>query len=72
MKFHRLSAAFYYKYSELDEILTNENRPYYVLILELENLTYAIPLRSHISHPYCFIADVSSDRIVVLTIQKLL
>jgi hypothetical protein len=30
-----------------------------VLLLELDGLTYAIPLRSHIAHPYCFIADNS-------------
>jgi protein AbiQ len=28
-----------------------------VLILEIDGLTYAVPLRSHITHPYCFIAD---------------
>ncbi|MCL2067648.1 MAG: hypothetical protein FWG99_09315 [Treponema sp.] len=57
MKFYRLSAAFYRKYCQFDEILTKENRPYYVLLLELDGLTYAIPLRSHITHPHCFIAD---------------
>ena len=57
MKFHRLSAAFYEKFGLHEEILTNENRPYYILLLELDNLTYAIPLRSNITHSYCFIAD---------------
>ena len=58
MEFHRLSAVFYTQYSHCKEILTKEERPYYVLILELNGLTFAIPLWSHITHPYCFIADV--------------
>ena len=60
MEFHRLSAAFYVEFGYYEEILTKEERPYYVLILELDALTYAIPLRSHITHPYCYIADNSN------------
>jgi protein AbiQ len=59
MEFHCLTAAFYTQFGQCEEILTKENRPYYVLLLELDGLTYAIPLRSHITHPYCFIADNS-------------
>jgi protein AbiQ len=59
MEFHRLTPAFYAAYSQCSEILTKEERPYYVLILEVGGVTYAIPLRSHISHQYCFIADNS-------------
>jgi protein AbiQ len=33
-----------------------------VLLLELDSLTYAIPLRSHITHSYCFIADNSGGQ----------
>ena len=62
MRFHRLSTDFYREFSMYEEILTNENRPYYVLILELDGLSYAIPLRSHITHPHCFIADNSSGQ----------
>jgi len=62
MEFRRLSAAFYSEFSHCEEILTKENRPYYVLILELDGLTYAIPLRSHITHPYCFIVNNSADQ----------
>lgn len=56
MEFHRLAAAFYFQFNQCEDILTKESRPYYVLILEMDNLTYAIPLRSHITHPYCHIA----------------
>ena len=59
MRFHRLSATFYKQFGHNEEILSKADRPYYVLLLELDSLTYAIPLRSHITHPYCFIADNS-------------
>jgi len=62
MEFHRLSAVFYAQFSHYEEILTKEERPYYVLLLELDSLIYAIPLRSHITHPYCFIADNSNGQ----------
>ena len=60
MKFHHLSITFYEQFGHNEEILTKADRPYYVLILELDGLVYAIPLRSHITHSYCFIADNSS------------
>ena len=60
MKFHRLSNVFFKQFGSCEDILTKENRPYYVLLLELDGLTYAIPLRSHITHHYCFIADNSN------------
>jgi protein AbiQ len=59
MEFNRLTAAFYVQYSQCPEILTKEDRPYYVALLEVDDLCYAVPLRSRISHPYCFIADNS-------------
>jgi len=62
MKFHRLSAAFYAQFGHCKEILTKGERPYYVLLLELDNLTYAIPLRSQITHAYCYIADNSNGQ----------
>jgi len=62
MEFRRLSTAFYTQYGHCEEILTKEERPYYVLVLELDGLTYAIPLRSHITHPSCYIADSSNGQ----------
>ncbi|MCL2184595.1 MAG: hypothetical protein FWB86_01905 [Treponema sp.] len=62
MEFHRLSAAFYAHFSHCEEILTKEERPYYVTLLELDGLIYAIPLRSHITHSYCYIADNSDGQ----------
>jgi protein AbiQ len=60
MEFHRLTPAFHAQYGQCEEILSKESRPYYVLLLELDGLTYAIPLRSHIRHPFCYIADNST------------
>ena len=57
MEFHRLSTSFYSQFAHCEELLTKEERPYYVLLLKLDNITYAIPLRSHITHSYCIIAD---------------
>ena len=78
MKFHRLSTDFYEQFGLCEEILTKEDRPYYVLLLDLDSLTYAIPLRSHITHYYCFIADKSDglnsgldySKAVVITSSK--
>jgi protein AbiQ len=61
-EFNRLTPAFYIHYSQCEEILTKESRPYYVAILELDGFCFAIPLRSHISHPYCFIADAANNQ----------
>ncbi|MDR3336732.1 MAG: hypothetical protein LBT16_05955 [Treponema sp.] len=57
MQFFRLTPVFYAHYGQCEEILNKESRPYYVLLLKVDSLTYAIPLRSHITHPYCHIAN---------------
>ncbi|MHC6204290.1 type III toxin-antitoxin system TenpIN family toxin [Breznakiellaceae bacterium SP9] len=62
MEFHRLTSAFYAQFGHCEEILNKDDRPYYVLVLEVDGLTYAIPLRSHITHPFCFIADNSEGQ----------
>jgi protein AbiQ len=57
MQFYKLSPAFYAKYKDCTEILIKQQRPYYVLLLEINTVRYAIPLRSHIKHADAFIAD---------------
>lgn len=52
IKFHLLENQFYIDYQGCPEILNKENRPYVVFLLTLNNLTFAVPLRSHISHKY--------------------
>ncbi len=55
MRIVYLSQSFYDKYGHCSEILKKTNRPYLCLTIKLDFKTYAIPLRHHISHPYCFI-----------------
>ena len=62
MEFHRLTSAFYAQFAHCEEILTKDDRPYYVLVLEVDGLTYAIPLRSHLTHPFCFAAGNSAGQ----------
>jgi len=62
MKIHRLSAVFYSEFSQYAEILNKASRPYYVAVMVLDGLTYAIPLRSNINHRFCFIVDNSNGQ----------
>lgn len=44
-----LSTAFYNKYKDCPEILTKgETRPYIILLVEVENNKFAIPIRTHL------------------------
>ena len=54
-----LSQRFYDEYSaELyPEIQRKTNRPYLVVIVEIRDITFAIPLRHHIMHRYSFITN---------------
>lgn len=51
-----LSQAFYAKYpkSSYPEILDKDSRPYFYVTLKVEGHFFAVPLRHHIAHPYCF------------------
>ena len=59
MKYIFLSKEFYndYKHELYPEIEYKEDRPYVLLLLEIDSLTYAIPFRSHIKHNYAFITN---------------
>jgi protein AbiQ len=75
MHFYRLTPEFFDTYGLHTEILNKQGRPYYVLILEVDMIVYAIPLRSQISHQYCFLADGTSggldfSKAVVITDQQ--
>lgn len=52
IKFYLLENQFYIDYQGCPEILNKENRPYVVFLLTLNNLTFAVPLRSRICHKY--------------------
>lgn len=54
MRIIKLSADFYNRYGSKPEILQKTDRPYSCLAMSVDGITYAIPLRHHIKHPYCF------------------
>ena len=54
MRIIHLSATFYEQYGSYPEILEKSKRPYSCLTVTVKGTRYAIPLRHHIHHPYCF------------------
>jgi len=52
MNFFLLENNFYKDYSTCREILKKTNRPYAVFLIKLNNLTFAVPVRSYITHKY--------------------
>lgn len=50
MQYIYLTHNFYRDHSMYREILTKANRPYLQLFVSINNVDFAIPLRSHISH----------------------
>ena len=52
MNFFLLENNFYKDYSNCSEILKKTNRPYAVFLIKLNNLTFAVPVKSHITHKY--------------------
>ena len=59
MRYVFLSTKFYQQYnsSNYPEIEQKIDRPYVMLIVKIDNLTFAIPFRSHIKHQYAFMTD---------------
>ena len=55
-KLNYLSAEFYNKYNSVDypEIENKANRPYMVMLLQIENNTFAIPFRTNVKHKNCY------------------
>ena len=67
-----LSPIFYERYSDNREILSKQNRPYLVLLVEYRGLNFAIPFRSNIqhSHAYKFQGESSKKRSSGLDFSK--
>ena len=67
-----LSPIFYERYSDNREILSKQNRPYLVLLVEYRGLNFAIPFRSNIqhSHAYKFQGESSKNGRPALTSAK--
>lgn len=59
---HYLSVEFYNKYnaSEYSEIEHKTHRPYIVLLIKMDNNTFALPLRTNIKHSSCYKFQYSS------------
>lgn len=54
MRIIKLSSSFYESHKECREILHKTARPYLCLEIIFDGIPYAIPLRHHIHHQYCF------------------
>ena len=52
-----LSKQFYTDYALCTEIEQKESRPHIRLLIWQEGLCFAVPLRSHITHPYAYLTD---------------
>ena len=78
MKYIFLSKQFYndFKHELYPEIEYKENRPYVLLLLTIDGLTYAIPFRSNIKHNYAFITDkenhcgIDYSKAIIITNKK--
>ena len=52
-----LKQSFYDKYKGCKEILQKSNRPYLMVLIEINDIYFAIPFRSNVSHKYVFWTD---------------
>lgn len=57
MKYVFLTTQFYSDYINCPEIEQKQLRPYVMLIVKIDDLTFALPLRSHIKHKYAYFTD---------------
>ena len=59
MKYSFLSQKFYtdYPHHLFPEIEQKQNRPYTIICVNLNNHIFALPLRSHIKHPFAYLTD---------------
>ena len=63
-KLNYLSAEFYKKYNseQYPEIENKENRPYMVLLIQIDKNTFAIPFRTNVKHHNCYKFQHSTRR----------
>ena len=61
-KLNYLTAEFYNQYNSADypEIENKSNRPYLVLLIQIENNTFAVPFRTNVKHNNCYKFENSS------------
>ncbi|MBO5529273.1 MAG: hypothetical protein J6A47_08185 [Bacilli bacterium] len=75
LELRRLSKEFYkaYPHSKYPEMEAKENRPYVVLLVEINKIQFAIPLRTNIRHSYCYkfkTSDRKTDSITGVDYSK--
>lgn len=61
MKYIFLSQKFYNYYSNCSELEQKQDRPYIMLLVKIDNLTFALPLRSNIKHKYAYFSDKTNN-----------
>ena len=77
MKYIFLTDKFYEDYSHCFEIEQKRFRPYIMLLVKIDEQTFALPLRSHIKHKYAFFTDkenccgIDYSKAVVITNDSL-
>ncbi|MDY2883718.1 MAG: hypothetical protein SOT71_13795 [Romboutsia timonensis] len=57
MKYIYLTNEFYEKYKDCKEIEKKETRPYAMVLTRIDDVTWAVPLRSNIPHKYVIWSD---------------
>ena len=75
VELRKLSKEFYkaHPHSEYPEMETKENRPYVVLLVNINDIKFAIPLRTNIRHSYCYkfkTSDRETDSITGIDYSK--
>lgn len=57
MKYIFLTSQFYQDYSHCSEIEQKQLRPYIMFVVQVDNIIFALPMRSHIKHKYAYFTD---------------
>ena len=77
MKYTFLTEQFYKDYSHCPEIEQKRYRPYVMLLIDVDDLLFALPLRSHIKHKYAYFTDklkgcgIDYSKAVIITNEEL-
>ena len=63
MKYLFLNEKFYNKYDEINypEIERKTSRPYIMIVIKVNDLTFGIPLRSDVKHKYALFTDKENN-----------
>lgn len=72
MRYIYLSDDFYNRHATHTEIMQKRGRPYACLAVQIQGVTFAIPMRHHITHSYCYrtIGDCGLDYTKAVVVEK--